>query len=431
MSSIIFYGAGDNAYKNFTGWHENGLTPVCFADLNIGKQYTYFYTSNVGNFRILPLLDAIKEYPDYLLYCTQAKESLADVTEYLLGTGIPIERIRYCDGFQEPSCCQYLEENFISVEADADGRINYSCCCATFARKTKFISSGNFESDYRHLLWYIEHLKGLLKFGYYTRCDECARQEKIGRDYSSVKNHFAITSGIYGGDVCNFNCVYCNYTQFLHKKRKLSYEIDRKYNPIELLNHIQNNYQAKNTQIIYAAGEIGMSVKYRDEILSIWNKNLWRGMISSNAAIFLPGIADLLEKKVVSLLTSLDSGTPETFSKIKRTPPYLFDKVVSNLERYAKTGGNVVLKYIILEDINDNENEVYSFLCIAKRLHRINHNVELSLSRDCNVSQQNISEKEINGFGYMCKQAEELGLKTSFFAQSFLKKDIEKIFADA
>lgn len=92
MASVIFYGAGRNACENWERWVKQGLEPVCFVDADIKKQHTFF-----EKWEILPLLEAVGRYPDYIIYCTQIAANLGAVQRYLLGAGIPAEKIRFCD----------------------------------------------------------------------------------------------------------------------------------------------------------------------------------------------------------------------------------------------------------------------------------------------------------------------------------------------
>jgi len=89
MEVIIFYGAGQNAQENYMKWVSQGFTPVCFADMDANKQHTVF----MGQ-KVLSLFEAIQTYPDYVLYCTQNAMNLGAVYEFLLGVGIPEERIK-------------------------------------------------------------------------------------------------------------------------------------------------------------------------------------------------------------------------------------------------------------------------------------------------------------------------------------------------
>jgi len=96
MSSIIFYGVGQNVRKNFDHWVEKGLKPICFADADIEKHHTA--CKNFGeNIEILPLLEAVSRYPDYILYCTQNANNVFAVKDYLLGVGVPENRIKILD----------------------------------------------------------------------------------------------------------------------------------------------------------------------------------------------------------------------------------------------------------------------------------------------------------------------------------------------
>ena len=91
MASIIFYGAGRNAHEHFNDWKAQGLIPICFSDLDISKHYTAYMGLDV-----LPLVAAIKKYPDYELYLTQIPSSLYEIRSFLISIGIPEERIKFC-----------------------------------------------------------------------------------------------------------------------------------------------------------------------------------------------------------------------------------------------------------------------------------------------------------------------------------------------
>lgn len=92
MSTIIFYGAGENARTKMSHWREKGLNPVCFVDADVRKHHTLF-----EGVEILPLLEALGKYPDYEIYCTQIVNNLFSVQQYLLGIGIPENRIHFCE----------------------------------------------------------------------------------------------------------------------------------------------------------------------------------------------------------------------------------------------------------------------------------------------------------------------------------------------
>ena len=68
--------------------------------------------------------------------------------------------------------------------------------------------------------------------------------------------------------------------------------------------------------------------------------------------------------RVILLLTSLDAGTRETFKAIKRVDR--FDRVVENLKKYPTDKTRLMLKYIFLEGVNDNEADIDGYYEIVK-----------------------------------------------------------------
>ena len=100
MASIIFYGAGQNLFRNLNRWCESGLQPVCIVDANTALHHTVYSTPG-GEIKILPLLEAIDKFPDYQLFLTQHLDNLSPVVYHLLSIGVPIERIRTCDSHDD------------------------------------------------------------------------------------------------------------------------------------------------------------------------------------------------------------------------------------------------------------------------------------------------------------------------------------------
>lgn len=96
MASIIYYGAGANAYHRFNHLVAKSGDPVCFVDADTHKHYTSFKIME-KEYDILPLDIAIEKYPDYELWLTQIPESLLNITEYLIGKGIKKEKIHYLE----------------------------------------------------------------------------------------------------------------------------------------------------------------------------------------------------------------------------------------------------------------------------------------------------------------------------------------------
>lgn len=117
--------------------------------------------------------------------------------------------------------------------------------------------------------------------------------------------------------------------------------------------------------IEYAAGEICVAPN-QEEIFSVLEK--YTSTIITNAGVYSPGLAKLIKAgKVREMLVSLDAGTPQTFRAIKGDAGN-FEDVKENLANYIGLGAKVNLKYIFMDGVNDNTEDVEGFVTAAKEL---------------------------------------------------------------
>lgn len=107
---------------------------------------------------------------------------------------------------------------------------------------------------------------------------------------------------------------------------------------------------------------------YHDRIM-----NIVKGRIAcfyTNCMKFDEDIAKNLHDNPRSTINlSIDSGTPETWRKIKGLDN--FDKVIENLSKYyvaSTRPGQITLKYIVMPGINDNYEDFTSVIEIMKVL---------------------------------------------------------------
>lgn len=155
---------------------------------------------------------------------------------------------------------------------------------------------------------------------------------------------------------CNAKCIYCTYKH-----------IDRgyRYKVLPLINSLlENNLLSKDAVVYMSGGEITIYPEF-DEMMDKLQKYL-----NSKIEILTSGIkyCKSIENAFVSnkckLIISLDSGTRETYKKIKQVD--CFDTVVSNLQKYSNASenvrDNVILKYILIDNYNDNKDEIRAFI---------------------------------------------------------------------
>lgn len=161
---------------------------------------------------------------------------------------------------------------------------------------------------------------------------------------------------------CNAKCCYCVF----HNEEK-----SFKYHVLPLIKSLMDKkILSKNAYVFLSGGEITISPEF-EELL-----DLLISYLDSNIEIATSGIkySQTIEKafceKKLNMLLSLDCGTRETYQKIKGVDA--FDIVVSNLQNYTQKTDfakmNIILKYIIVDELNDNTEEISKFFDVVKML---------------------------------------------------------------
>ena len=401
--AIIFYGAGQYAKSNLERWLSEGLIPTCFVDKDERKHHKYIKTSygSYGNeiqFEILPLKEAIERYPEYQIIITIALEPYSAYQE-LLESGIPQERLHYTG----PKWCPEIGNYFV-----IHGPGIQTCCSK---QALCLPSKGNINDDLALYQQYCSQLSNSLRAGLFTSCTGCYMLHDGISEINMKIKEVNVSSGLPGGDHCNFKCSYCTYGEDINK-------YTYKDNVLEILLHISNIVQLE--KIHYNCGEITVS-PFRDEILSLWEKNIWKGEVLTNGSIYNEKIADLLQKNLITLQCSIDSGTKGTFARIKGAD--CFDKVINNLKKYSETNGSIYLKYIILEGINDNNADLDGFVAISKEI-----NAKVVISRDNRISSA-MTKSEYSAVLRLTEQCKLAGIPYSFVLD-YVDKDLDRLRSD-
>jgi molybdenum cofactor biosynthesis enzyme MoaA len=231
-----------------------------------------------------------------------------------------------------------------------------------------------------------------------------------GRSRDVLINSITLSPGLPGGDICNFKCVYC--TSF----GTSSDSEDNVYGIIQQIGELPGF-----RSLVYNCGEITIS-PYKHEILQYWKIKKWKGEISTNAAVYMEEIGDLLCDRLITLNVSLDSGSAETFAKIKGVN--CFEKVTKNLEKYAVAGGKIQLKYVVIGGINDNKIDVDGFVTFAERI-----NAQVKISRDLKLSFKKMSEKEYSTVLQLARQCTAMSVPYSI-REAYLFMDTNRLKKD-
>jgi ferredoxin len=138
-------------------------------------------------------------------------------------------------------------------------------------------------------------------------------------------------------------------------------------------------YDTEDFVVQLANGEF-FANKHCDEMIDILLKNKWKINLLSNLSIYKEGFSTLLNSgRIQQVTTSLDAGTAETFATVNRMDS--FAQVVDNLNKYSFAKTKLVVKYIFIEGVNDNEGDIDGFYEIVKGIGDAD-NVCIGLSND-------------------------------------------------
>ncbi len=156
---------------------------------------------------------------------------------------------------------------------------------------------------------------------------------------------------------CNCNCIYC-YTE----KDKKFFNSNKTYNIYPVIKDmIDKGVLSKNATVTFGGGEPTILHEFEELVYLLLDYDVYNIRIHSDGIKYSPAIEKGLKLGKITLITSLDSGSKETYEKIKQVPCY--DKVWQNMAKYAKTkNGLIRTKYVLIPGINDSLSEVRTFL---------------------------------------------------------------------
>lgn len=347
---VIFYGAGPYLAQNWKRLQNEGYFALCVCDQDKTKHHKSF--GGHSEILVLPLTEALEQYPDKRIYVTVSHTALGSVLHYLtVECSIAKERIVNYVPIEYRLGCPELET---SIKFRTK-RIFVRC----YWRHPGIDRSGDIANDIRRFDLWREETVAAIRDGRPSPCDGC---EYLKPGWYPVKQSLTAlqVSDSNEHSYCNFNCTYC----FVHAKNKPPREIPLEEDEqLNVLRYVSENLPGQTLELQFSTGELTVH-PHREEILSHFER--YQTMLFTNAGIYNEKIAALMAEGKLSIVVSMDSGTEETFRKIKGVD--LYGQVCENLKQYAATGGCVTLKYIMLPGINDNAADASGFMDLAVSL---------------------------------------------------------------
>lgn len=247
---------------------------------------------------------------------------------------------------------------------------------------------------------------------YPSQCDGCFELTERDWDDEDYINHFT------AGHImkCNSRCAYCPTGRIPEWHNK---EQDVDIRPVvdELL---AKNLLRYNGSLRFVGGEPTLMKEF-DYLVDLFSKNNVPEIYVPTSAIRLSkSLCTALEKvESAAIVASIDSGTKETFEKVKGTKFY--DIVLKNMKTYlshARKKEFIILKFILFTNYNDTAFEVEEWIKTCKKMGI----VEVQFDSEHSVSSSEYCEnkKYVNRTLKMLKYAELISEKYNIKLNSFL-----------
>ncbi|MBQ9245206.1 radical SAM protein [bacterium] len=149
---------------------------------------------------------------------------------------------------------------------------------------------------------------------------------------------------------CNSNCIYCG----IGRKTE-----DIKFHLLPILKDmVKQKLINKDVLFNWGGGEPTMCSEF-EEIAKFLHEHKYRQAINSSGIIFSNTIFEGLKDGSMSIQISPDSGTEETYKKIKRQNNFF--KVWENIKKYAQFPDMLFVKYIFFS-VSANETDIRKFI---------------------------------------------------------------------
>lgn len=164
---------------------------------------------------------------------------------------------------------------------------------------------------------------------------------------------------------CYVNCNYCKYPKQEDLIQAGHYDISpyiKELTDKKLIN--------KKTKIIFECGDACVHPEFDKIMFHFLNTDFKNVVINTSAQRFCESIAQGIAKDTAEVVVSFDSGCQYIYHRIKQINK--FDIAVNNIKRYLSfqmpSKKNVILKYNIIQGINDNKKEPLDLFIFARDL---------------------------------------------------------------
>lgn len=177
---------------------------------------------------------------------------------------------------------------------------------------------------------------------------------------------------------CNCGCCYCTNLPDSHGKITNKSINNPRFELYPLLEYMfENNLIAKDAFWVFNGGECTVLKEFpkiMKLILKQQNTN-YAFCFNTNGIKYEKLISKAIKNNINSsnfsgIYISIDASSKETYKKVKRVDKY--NDVIKTLKNYVKdlknNSNHLVCKYIIVENLNDNKEEIYNWIKTCKEI---------------------------------------------------------------
>lgn len=300
--------------------------------------------------------------------------------------------------------CDLIEHGFdFNVKS-----INF--CCRTTEAGNGFkplIPNYNGEKiDWDELFSLKNSYRQQMKVDIIPECQGCVHLYEKEWDNENYISHINFNHWI----TCNARCIYCCLDDYVKnnkgEKHYKVYPVIKDMVDKKILNPVGN--------ITIAGGEPTIVDEFEKLLHLLLDCGVKDIRLNTNGIKYSKAVEKGIKLGVISLVTSVDSGTRETFKQIKKVDCH--NKVWDNIKKYCKAqikDYQVKTKFIIIPDVNDNQREIDSWIKKSKEtgLKHIAVDIELEWY---GKNKDNLPDKLFEIFKYIINKAEEHNLKIEY-----------------
>ena len=209
-----------------------------------------------------------------------------------------------------------------------------------------------------------EHIELMKKGSYLPACKDCLWIKDAKWDVRKKEFRYVLLN-IWVK--CNLYCIYCS-----NHKDKNVLNNTKEYNLIPVIRDmIEKKVLTENTKVDIAGGEATLDSHFNELLFLLIDSGVKNININTNATIFSKSIVEGIKQGVVSIISSVDSGTPKKFEYIKKKN--LWNNVWQNISEYSNNinykinNNSVRTKFIIIPNINSSKSEIFKFILKSKK----------------------------------------------------------------